>query len=67
MHLFNTKGTYAYTDKSKDLILNDVARKHLLNDEFCKESATKSLARALMKWAEDSVKRAAELDLRISM
>ena len=60
MHLFDTKGTYEYTEKSKDLILNDVARrlKNLLNDQFGKESATKSLARTLMKWAEDSVKRA---------
>jgi hypothetical protein len=59
MHLFDRKGTYEYTQKPKDLILNDVARrlKNLLNDHFCNESATKTLARTLMKWADDSVKR----------
>ena len=60
MHLFDGKGTYEYTQKPKDLILNDVARrlKNLLNDQFGKESATKSLARTLTKWTDDSVKRA---------
>ena len=59
MHLFDTKGTYEYTAKPKDLILQDVARrlKNLLNDCFGKESTTKSLAHTLTKWADDSVKR----------
>ena len=59
-HLFDGKGTYKYTEKPKDLILEDVTRrlKNLLNDCFGKESATKSLAQTLTRWAEDSLKRA---------
>jgi len=59
-HLFDDKGTYEYTEKPKDLILEDVTRrlKNLLNDCFGKESATKSLAQTLTRWAEDSLKRA---------
>ena len=59
-HLFDGKGTNEYTEKPKDLILEDVTRrlKNLLNDCFGKESATKSLAQTLTRWAEDSLKRA---------
>jgi hypothetical protein len=60
MNLFDTTGTYERKKKSKDFLLHDVARRHkiLLIDCFGKESATKSLARTLMKWTDDSVKRA---------
>jgi hypothetical protein len=53
-------GTYEYTEQTKDLILEDVTRrlKNLLNDCFWKESASKSLAQTLTRWAEDSLKRA---------
>ena len=59
-HLFDGKGTYEYTDKPKDLILEDVTRrlKTLLYDCFGTEPATKSLAQTLTKWADDSLKRA---------
>ena len=59
-HLFDGKGTYEYTDKPKDLILEDVTRrlKTLLYDCFGTEPATKSLAQTLRKWADDSLKRA---------
>ena len=59
-HLFDGKGTYEYTDKPKDLILEDVTRrlKTLLYDCFRTEPATKSLAQTLTKWADDSLKRA---------
>jgi hypothetical protein len=55
-HLFDGQGTYEYTEKPKDLILEDVARrlKTLLNDCFGKESTTKSLAQTLTRWVEDS-------------
>ena len=59
-HLYDGKGTYEYTAKPKDLILNDVARrlKNLLTGCFGKESATQSLAQTLTKWIDDSLKRA---------
>mmetsp|Transcript_40948 Transcript_40948/g.85450 ORF Transcript_40948/g.85450 Transcript_40948/m.85450 type:complete len:573 (-) Transcript_40948:730-2448(-) len=59
-HLFDGKGTYEYTEKPKDLILEDVARrlKNLLSDCFRNESATKPLAQTLTKWTDDSLKRA---------
>ena len=59
-HLFDGKGTYEYTDKPNDLILEDVTRrlKNLLYDCFGKEPATKSLAQTLTKWTDDSLKRA---------
>ena len=49
-----------YTEKPKDLILEEVTHrlKNLLNDCFWKESATKSLAQTLTRWAEESLKRA---------
>ncbi len=55
-HLLDGKGTYEYTEKPKDFILEDVTRrlKNLLNDRFRKESATKSLAQTLTRWADDS-------------
>ncbi len=54
-HLFDGKGTYEYTDKPKDLILEDVTRrlKTLLYDCFGKEPATKSLAQTLTRWTDD--------------
>ena len=59
-HLYDGKGTYEYTAKPRDMILNSVSRrlKNLLNDCFSTESATKSLANTLTKWIDDSVKRA---------
>jgi hypothetical protein len=59
MHLFDNKGTYEYTEKPRDLILLDVVRrlKNLLNDSFGNDPSTKSLARTLTKWADDSLKR----------
>ena len=64
-HLFDGKGTYEYTEKPKDLILFDVARrlKNLLNDCFGNDPATKSLAQTLTKWTDDTLK---EMDSRIS-
>ena len=58
-HLFEAKGTYEYTEKLKDLILLDVARRmeNLLNDFLSDDPATKSLAQALTNWADDSRKR----------
>jgi hypothetical protein len=55
-HLFDGKGTYEYTEKPKNFILEDVTRilKTLLNNSVWKESATKSLAQTLTRWAEDS-------------
>ncbi len=66
-HLFDGKGTYEYTEKPKDLILEDVTRRlkdvleRLLREGFrhrraaapglSKQSATKSLAQTLMKRA----------------
>jgi hypothetical protein len=49
--LFDGKGTYEYTGKLKDLILEDVTSrlKNLLNDCFGKESATKSLVQTLTR------------------
>jgi hypothetical protein len=59
MHLFDNKGTYEYTEKPRDLILLDLVRrlKNLLNDSFGNDPSTKSLARTLTKWADDSLKR----------
>ena len=58
-HLFDGKNTYEYTEKPKDLILNDVVRrlKTLLHDCFSNDSATQSLAQTLTKWVEDSRKK----------
>ncbi len=59
-HLYDGRGTYEYTAKPRDMVLNSESRrlKNLLNDCFSTESATKSLANTLTKWIDDSVKRA---------
>jgi hypothetical protein len=59
-HLFDGKGTYEYTEKLKEMILEDVTKrlKNLPNDCFGKESTPKPLARTLTNWADGSVKRA---------
>ena len=59
LHLRDDKGTYRYTKKPKDLILDDFVQrlKNLVHDCFGYESATKSLARTLTKWADDSLTR----------
>jgi hypothetical protein len=59
MHLYDKKRTYEYTEKPKDLILLDVARrlKNLLNDCFRNDPTTKPLACTLTRWADDSVKQ----------
>jgi hypothetical protein len=66
-HLFDDKGTYEYTEKPRDLILKDVARrlKNLLNDCFDKDPDTRSLGRTLTKWVIDSLNRARLADFYV--
>ena len=59
MHLRDDKGTYMYTDRPKDLILEDVIirLKTLVSNCFNDDPATKPLVRTLTKWADHSSNR----------